>query len=65
MSIIKTAGRLKAIYYQPRDGDETKLRQTHRNGSDEQVGEITLDNDELEDALYILNRIKHFRDLEN
>ncbi len=62
MSGRYSAGRLVAIRYEPRDGDQIILRQTHRNGSDEVVGEVELDRDEIEDVLYVLSRAKADRD---
>lgn len=62
MSGQYTAGRLQVIRYDPRDGDRIILRQTHHNGSDEVVGEVTLHCDEIEDALYVLSRAKADRD---
>ena len=55
-----TAGRLRVQVYE--EGDQATLIQTHRNGSSEEVGRIELEGDELEDALYVLNRVKKKRD---
>lgn len=56
------AGRLKISQYAPRDGDKIILSESHRNGSDEVVGEVEIDGDEIEDALYVLSRAKAVRD---
>lgn len=57
--------RLEVIYMSPPHGDRTYLKQYHRNGSDKKVAEIELDGDELEDAIYSLQRMKAQRDKYN
>ena len=59
-----SAGRLSIEQYRQRDGDVIKLVQTHSNGSDEEVGLIRLCDDEIEDAIYVLQRAKAVRDRE-
>lgn len=61
----KTVGRLTVVYWGLANGDHADMIQTHRNGSGEIVGEITLDNEQIEDAIYILTRIKAYRDDKN
>ena len=55
-----TAGRL-AAEWGGNSSDRTSVVQHHRNGSDEIVGSIELDDDEIQDMLYLLNRIQQIR----
>ena len=59
-----SAGRFAVDQYDITNGDKIVLAQTHRNGSAEVVGSIILYDDEIEDALYLLNRAKARRDRE-
>lgn len=61
----KNAGRLTIDYWGNANGDHADMVQTHRNGSDEIAGEITLDDEQIEDAIYLLTRIKAYRDGQN
>ena len=55
-----TAGRLKA-YINP-DSDTIYFTQHHANGSPEKMGEMDFRRDEVEDAIYLLKRLKKIKD---
>lgn len=61
-STENTAGRFKAQYFSPRSGDVTNLIELDATSPDGvAMNRLRIRGDEIEDVLYVLNRIQQHR----